>query len=193
MATPLVAGCAALARQYLREMRAMATPSAALIKAIIIHSAHYVRSATTSAGQLADNVQGWGRVDLGSVLNPPPPVHVLFIDQAQGLPTGEARQFRVQVAGPEAPLRVTLVYTDFAGADLVNNLNLFVNGPDGAFFAGNDFDGDGAPDGQNNVEGVLIPQPLAGEWTIVVVGSNVPQGPQDFALVVSAAGLVELP
>ncbi|RIK40286.1 MAG: hypothetical protein DCC55_15540 [Chloroflexi bacterium] len=69
------------------------------------------------------------------------------------------------------------------------SVNLIVNSPDGSFFVGNDFDGDGTPDSSNNVEKVIIPTPALGVWTILVVGANVPQGPQDFALVVSGGGL----
>ena len=192
MATPLVAGSVALVRQYLRERLNMAQPSAALLKAAIIHAGNYRRSATTPAGQLADNAQGWGRVELGMVLNPLPPVKVIFIDSSEALSTGAERRFRMQVDGVTAPLRVTLVYTDFPGPDLVNNLNIIVRAPDGSFFVGNDFDGDGAPDSQNNVEGVLITEPQQGDWTIHVVGSNVPEGPQNFALVVSAAELRQI-
>lgn len=192
MATPLVAGSAALVRQYLRERLAMAQPSAALVKAAIIHAGQYRRSATAPAGQLADNEQGWGRVDLDMVLNPPSPVRVIFVDSSDGLSTGVERRFRMQVGATVAPLRVTLAYTDFPGPDLVNNLNLIVRAPDGSFFVGNDFDGDGAPDSQNNVEGVLITEPQQGDWTIHVVGSNVPEEPQNFALVVSAAELRQI-
>jgi hypothetical protein len=38
-------------------------------------------------------------------------------------------------------------------------------------------------DVRNNVEVVHVHKPVDGAWTIEVVGSNVPQGPQDFALV----------
>jgi serine protease AprX len=38
-------------------------------------------------------------------------------------------------------------------------------------------------DVDNNVEVVEIARPEAGDWTIEAIGSNVPQGPQDFALV----------
>ena len=38
-------------------------------------------------------------------------------------------------------------------------------------------------DANNNVEVVQVRRPVAGGWTIEVVGSNVSQGPQPFALV----------
>ncbi len=62
MATPLVAGCAALVRQYLREIHqpSISNPSAALVKAILIHSAQYIqyRFAHLDSGPWADNEQG---------------------------------------------------------------------------------------------------------------------------------------
>jgi hypothetical protein len=39
-------------------------------------------------------------------------------------------------------------------------------------------------DNKNNVEAVHIDEPTPGEWRLEVVGANVPQGPQAFALVV---------
>jgi hypothetical protein len=38
-------------------------------------------------------------------------------------------------------------------------------------------------DARNNVEVVQVRRPTAGNWRIEVVGSNIPQGPQPFALV----------
>ena len=83
---------------------------------------------------------------------------------------------------------MTLVYSDFPGEDLINNLNLFVLDPEGAFRVGNDFEGHRTPDGINNVEGVVIPEPAAGLWKVRVVASAVPVGPQDFSLVMSYPG-----
>jgi len=38
----------------------------------------------------------------------------------------------------------------------------------------------------NNVEVIQVSNPVPGEWTLQVVASNIPQGPQDFALVLTA-------
>lgn len=184
MATPLVAGCAALVRQFLRTEEGIDDPSAALMKAVLIHSARYVpyRFAHASSAPAVDNEQGWGRVELESVLNPPSSRRVIFIDDRQGLETGQQREFEIEVTDDSEALRATLVYSDFPGEDLVNNLNLFAVAPDGTFHVGN-----GSPDGDNNVEGIFVDQPAAGTWKLRVVASSVPEGPQDFALVVSGA------
>ena len=96
---------------------------------------------------------------------------------------------KVKVGGSGVPLRATLVYTDFPGESLINNLNLIVTDPSGKFYLGNDFNGSGSLDSRNNVEGVVIQSPPAGEWTVNVVASEVQQGPQAFALVISGADL----
>lgn len=190
MATPLVAGCAAVVRQYLRKKVGIAKPSGALLKSALIHSAQYqsYRFAHPSSAAPADNEQGWGRVELRSVLAPTSPASVVFVDQKAGLKTGEMKEFKVEVAASSIPLRVTMVYTDYPGKQLVNNLNLIVIDPSGTMVTGNDFTGSGSPDSQNNVEGVLVSSPVPGTWRVRVVASAVPKPKQDFALTLSAAG-----
>jgi len=66
---------------------------------------------------------------------------------------------------------------------LVNNLNLILTGPDGKKYTGNQAGASATLDTVNNVEVIAINAPSAGNWRLDVVGSNIPQGPQDFALV----------
>jgi subtilisin family serine protease len=190
MATPLVAGCAAIVRQHLRQSEGISNPSAALLKSILIHSARYLqyRFAHPDSSEWTDNEQGWGRVDLQQVLNPQPPTTVLFIDESPGLQTGEMQTYNIEITNDSVPLRLTLVYNDFPGEDLVNNLNLLARDPDGDFFVGNDFARTNNLDATNNVEGIIIENPKLGIWSIRVVASNIPEGPQDFALVISGGG-----
>ncbi len=196
MATPLVAGSAALAREYLRQTENIPQPSAALLKAVLIHSAQYIkyRFPHASSSASADNEQGWGRIKLSSVLSPAPPTRVIFHDESNGLTTGAERSFVVTVNDSSVPLRTTLVYSDFPSdgspnSALVNNLNLLVLDPDGKFHLGNDFKQSGTPDRVNNVEGVIIDSPKTGNWTVKIVASEVQEGKQGFALVVSGGGL----
>ena len=72
MATPLVAGCAAVLRETLVK-NGTATPSAALIKALLVNGAVRVpgQYSPTEAGTSPNNNSGWGRVDLaGAVIIP---------------------------------------------------------------------------------------------------------------------------
>ena len=82
-------------------------------------------------------------------------------------------------------LRIALAYTDFPGDALINNLNLIANDPSGKGFVGNQSSGGGgtlALDATNNVEVIEVKNVKKGKWTINVIASNVPSGPQDFAL-----------
>jgi subtilisin-like proprotein convertase family protein len=183
MATPLTAGAIGLIREYLRVRQHLANPSAALLKATVIAGAR--RLAGSDPSVVLDNNQGFGRVDLDSILAPAQPATTRFIDRSAGLRTGDVHTEQVTVASRYTPLRVVMAYTDSPGPNLVNNLNLMAISPDGTRFTGNATAGGGlALDTTNNVEALHIANPTPGAWTLQVIGSNVPMGPQDFALVV---------
>jgi subtilisin family serine protease len=186
MATPLTAGAVALIREYLRTKEKMQTPSAALLKAVLILGCERL-AGYSPADVLLDNHQGYGRVNLDAVLAAASPAKTLFRDDKAGLRTGQVRKFALNVKSNQAPLRVVLAYSDYPGSALVNNLNLIVTDPNGKRYVGNQ----SAPgamtlDAANNVELIQVSRPAAGTWTIEVVGSNVPQGPQPFAWVAQA-------
>ena len=187
MATPLVAGAVALLREYLRKEQRVANPTAALLKAGLIAGA---RRLPGRAG-VADNHQGYGRVDLDAIVAPRAPVSASFFDDTRGLQTGALRSRVVEVKAAGHPLRIALAYSDFPGPVLVNNLNLIVTAPDGRRHIGNAGNGSATGaytlDTRNNTELVEIPRARTGRYTIDIVGSNVPEGPQPFALVVLGA------
>jgi subtilisin family serine protease len=180
MATPLAAGAAALVREYLRKQRKHRTPSAALVKAALIAGARRLPG-TAPPGVVADNHQGFGRVDLDAVLHP----KTVFVEVAPGLATGQMYSGNVRVTSGATVLRVALCYSDYPGPSLVNNLNLILTAPNGRKVTA--WSGTGtalALDSKNNVEVVAVKAPAGGKWRIDIVGSNVPQGPQDFAVVI---------
>jgi subtilisin family serine protease len=194
MATPLVAGAAAVARQYLRRARRRRKPSAALLKATLIHAAIYraERPAAAADERINDFAQGWGRLLLASILTPQPPVRVRWYDYQRGLNTGESTAVSCRVTDPSAALRITLAWTDYPGSaghypTLVNDLDLIVTSPSGQVYYGNCRVGqaDCGPDRANNVERVVIRQPERGVYRIRVRAFNAPRGRQDFALVYS--------
>jgi subtilisin family serine protease len=206
MAAPLVAGGVALIRQYLRNHERIANPSAALLKAAVVHSGQYIadRHPHGASCRWADDEQGWGRMNLGSVLCPAAPTRVQFYDESAQLETGEMTEFRVEIGDSSVHLRITLVYTDRPGNRLVNDLNLIAYSPDGRYYVGNDFAGwereissedelKSRMDRYNNVEGIVVLAPTKGVWTIRVYAFKVPEGRQDFALVVSGGNLTRLP
>ncbi len=118
MAAPFVAGSAAVLRQFLREERQMASPSAALLKAILIAATRRLPSLRGPGDRVVgfpDFDQGFGRLDLSCVLPSiatPKNQKLLLVDVANNsaqalesrMPIGNPRQsfrtYRFQIAPP---------------------------------------------------------------------------------------------
>ncbi len=196
MASPLVTGAAAVVRDYYIDHEGHANPSAALVKATLINSAVDIAgygSAGQEAGQPIPNMhEGWGRVNVAAATTPN---KRQFVDNTTGVNTGATATYNYNVVAGQ-PFKVSLVWSDHQGSPLaspalVNNLNLKVTAPNGtSTYWGNNFSGGwtqtaGSADTVNNVENVYIQSPTAGKWKVEVIGANVPQGPQPFALVVN--------
>ncbi|MGY3684776.1 S8 family serine peptidase [Streptomyces sp. TE33382] len=159
MAAPVVAGAAAVVRQYLREVRRLASPSAALMKAVLIAATRRLPSLRTphSAQDLGypDFDQGFGRLDLTLVLptpDAPADRRIVWADlpdadpgalEAFADPEGTRRGSRTyRLTVPDGPhtddLRVVLAWTDRPGNAVQNNLDLAVTTPDGTIHVGNE-------------------------------------------------------
>ncbi|MCD4807233.1 MAG: S8 family serine peptidase, partial [Methanococcoides sp.] len=190
MSTPLVAGMAALVRQYYVQNESI-VPSAALLKATIINGAYnmtpgqYGTGVTQEIQTRPDNAQGWGRVDIERSLFPASPLTMRYHDNIS-LNASESWDVSYYVNDTSETLKITVVWTDYPAAanavtTLINNLDLTITGPGGTYY------GNGAPDSVNNVEQVELSSPPVGLYTIKVSGTNIPQGPQPFALVISCA------
>ncbi len=177
MAAPLTAGAVALVREHLKKHEKIRNPSAALLKAALVTGA---RRLPGFGNGVFDFNQGFGRVNLDAVLSPPLPASSRFWEFQPGIRTGDFVSRNVMLRSARASLRVVLAYSDYPGRSLVNNLNLIVRSPNGRVFPGNL---GATPDCANNVEVVRVQKPAAGKWQVQVVGSNVPQGPQEFAVV----------
>ena len=203
MASPAIAGTAALVRQYYVDGYFPSgvptptdafTPSGALIKATLLNSAVDM----TGVAGYPSTTEGWGRVLLDNALFLPNDARQTVtrdVRNASGLSTGQSAEFPVDVLGSGEQLRVTVVWTDppaTAGASFaaVNDLDLEVVSPSGTLYRGNVFSGGvstpgGAKDDRNNVEQVHVSNPEVGQWTVRVVGAAVNQGAQGYAAVVS--------
>ena len=205
MATPLTAGAAALVRQYYTDVQGVSSPSAALIKATLISGAYNMAPGQYGTGRYReihnppDDSQGWGRVNVMDSITPPAPAKVRFVDSA-GVNTEQTLSYGYEVIYTSVPVKVALVWSDYpttlpAAKDLVNDLDLTVTGPDGNVYHGNQFNtsnsystpGATTFDNVNNVEVVNIKPSATGLLKIAVKGSNVPDGPQPFALVTNGA------
>lgn len=208
MATPTVAGAAALVRQYYLDgfwPSGMANPgdsiepSAALVKATIINSAQNMTGSYTDA-PIPSTGQGWGRINLSNALHFGGDAGELeIVDEHAGVNTAETWT-RIYYAYAGRPFKVTLAWTDFPGIEgaataLVNDIDLSVTAPDGTVYQGNVFsDGasipGGSPDRRNVEEQIFLPEPGEGLYTVTVTGYNVPFGPQPFALALTGASSV---
>ena len=192
------------------------TPSAALMKATLINSAMPMKGTDNAGGPITpipSNEQGWGRIQLDQALLFTGSARKLYVDDHRaGFEAGATTPVSFTISGVDAsqPLKVTLVWTDYPStpdtpptaatlndrtswnaARLVNDLDLSVSGPGGAYLGNVFADGastsGGEADQRNNVEQVLLPTPPAGAYTITVQPKAVTEGPQDFAIVVTGS------
>jgi subtilisin family serine protease len=196
MAAPLVAGCAALVREYYVTTRSHARPSAALLKATLVNSTRKLPGADAMADfPVVPNMhQGFGAIYMGFAYpNPTEPwLKLEFVDEWQ-LPaesfvtTGERRRYEIDVAADSTRFSICLVWTDAPGRALQNNLNLLVETPAGQKIAGNEKlpMALGPIDQENNVEIVRFEMPPGGTYRIQIAASNLLTDSQDFALVVT--------
>ncbi|PLN84900.1 peptidase S8/S53 domain-containing protein [Aspergillus taichungensis] len=170
MATPQVAGCVAVLREVLITKCNKPEPTAALIKALLINGA-------TSLGKHIPRAQqGFGRVNLANSIiipgeaesknrafvegdlsddlsdDPDRNKYRKEIDLSKYLPS----DYVVSPIAPKLTLKVTMVYSDWAGEALQHNVNLGVSVPDHGFRYGNAHeDNYHKPDNLNNVEQVV--------------------------------------
>ncbi len=186
MATPLVAGCVAAVRAFLRVKHGMKKPSAALLKALLINGAHdlvgqYVPS---ESGGIPNNSEGFGRVDLQAVVGPyGAGESVQFFDEAKKLDTGARDDRSVAMPASARRIKVTLVWTDPPGEGLQNDLDLIV-AVGNQERHGNMPVGSKLFDRKNNVEQVTWDQLPAGNVRLSVVAHGITLNPQNYALVV---------
>lgn len=185
MATPLVAGCVALIREYLAREHDLASPSAALVKAMLINGAQDITGqyVPSEAGGIPNNSEGFGRVDMAATLSD----SVQFRDEGTALDTGE-EEVTTFTGGGGARLKVTLVWTDRPGPNLQNDLDLIVRTADGQERHGNVSPGSTAFDRNNNVEQVIWENLPAGNVDVIVRAHRVPSFSQTYALVTRIEG-----
>lgn len=139
MATPIVSGTAALIREYLIKS-GISQPSSALIKATLLNTADHMGS-----GQYGNhtppeiplitpnNVNGWGRVNLGNGIYPESPISIIYKDN-EDLETNQTITYTFEVIDSQYPLKINLVWTDYPGSPaaqggLVNDIDCYMTGP----------------------------------------------------------------
>ena len=201
MATPAVAGAAAMIRQYFRygyypsgsaNPGNSMTPSAALMKAMLVNSTQNMTGTTARPS----NNQGWGRIMLTDSLYFAGNARKLLVyDETTGVTTSGTDSYSFTVTDPSIPLKISLVWTDRSGNNLVNDLDLVLTGGSNTYYGNNFTNGwsntGSARDRTNPTECIYINSGVlsAGTYTVQVQGYNVPQGEtggrQPYALVIS--------
>lgn len=200
MATPITAGATALIRQYYTdgfypsgEGKSVDgfTPSGALMKATLINSAWNMKGEYTDE-DIPSNGQGWGKIKLDEALHfkgDGKHMSVLSDGGSGGFTTSGYEDVYEIFADDGEELKFTLVWTDYPGSALQNDLDLTVEAPDGTQYFGNVFDNGhsisgGTHDDNNVSEQVLldIPSVQEGRYTVKVTADSITQGPQRYAL-----------
>ena len=194
-AAPHVSGSLAVITEWWRKNHGGRNPSPAMSKALLVNAAVDL----DDEEPVPNFSEGWGRVDLGRVLEPG--VAMMYLDQARVLrETGDSWQVELEVDDPSTPLKITLAWTDAPAAPevnpaLVNDLDLEME-TGGREFHGNVFahgwsvEG-GNRDAVNNLENIFVTAP-GDRVTVRVSVANLPGDgvpfngdltDQDFALV----------
>ncbi|MBA4026837.1 MAG: flagellar hook-length control protein FliK [Cyanobacteria bacterium DS3.002] len=185
MATPLVAGCTAITRQFFIK-EGVIKPSASLIKAMLINGAKDITGQyiPSEADSIPNFDEGFGRVNLEATVGPHPQgTKVSYWNEETELDTGDEKTFSIDLPQPIRAFKATLVWTDYPGEHLQNDLDLIVKA-NGEERHGNMPSGSSRFDRINNVEQVIWEDLPVGKVDITVSAYNVPVYAQSFSLVI---------
>ncbi len=194
MAAPLVAGCAALVREYFRTRRNH-SPSAALLKATLINGTRWLNGpdAVADYARRPNYHQGFGCVyvpdSIPDLLDPTQRLEFVdnWSDATTQLLSDQRRRWQFTL-GAGGALRLCMVHTDPPGRALQNNLNLLLEVPGGGpkLFGNMQLPMSlNQPDSVNNVEVIRMDNAPAGNYLLQVTATSILRGPQDYALVVT--------
>ncbi len=185
MAAPAVSGSAALILQRYWAICSIGgvDPLPSTIKALLVHTAK-------DLGNTGPDYQfGYGRINVKDAVDMIP-----HHEEGTITNTGQVDTYYITIANRDE-LKVTLVWDDEpatanASPALINDLDLVLIDPEGFqhFPWILDPANPSAPatkgaDHRNNVEQVVVNNPLPGQWQIQVRGYAVPSGPQPYSLV----------
>jgi len=151
------------------------------LKALMVASA--AQYAMGPANLNHRNCQGWGFPDLRNLYDQRNAMFI--IDETDVLQPGQTRVWNLDVAANQPSLKASLNWSEpganpAAASQLINNLSLRVTSPTGQVYWGNhDLNNSvwsttgGTEDTVNSIENVFVPTPMAGTWTIEVLGTSI--------------------
>src|SRR5690606_4364382 len=186
MACPNVAGAAGLLYERYKQMHSGENPKGSLIKTLLMNGAD-------DLGNIGPDFRfGFGLMNVGHSLR--------MLDSSQffidTINTEQIKNFNLQIPANIAEAKIMLYWNDAPAAPLsaqtlVNNLDLQIISPSGntllpwVLNPDPNFVDDPASigvDSRNNVEQITINQPAAGNYTIKILGQNVPVNQQEFVV-----------
>ena len=204
-ASPKTAGACALLIQWWKKNNNGKLPSPAMLRALIVNGA----TEMNVGGPIPNKFQGWGRLNVATILANN--AVRIYEDQATVFTQrSQKKEWRIRVADPTKPVRITLAWTDPPGpigsgtasvSAVVNKLALRVEA-NGKLYRGNHFrNGWAEPDptpnkeGWDNLQNVYLPPGVAtGSLQVTVSALELttncltgkPENPQqDFAIVIT--------
>jgi len=190
MASPTVTGCVALMLEDFRaSFPTLADPRNSTLKVLLAQNA-------VDRGNAGPDYQfGYGSVRVKDTIDFQ---RLARFDEQSIDEHGSSFVYSVATTGSEPELKVTLAWDDVPGTPnvfgaLVNDLDLRVIDPLGGRhypWTLNPADPGAsavrtAEDHVNNIEQVLVDNPIAGTWRVEVFGYDVAQGPQPFSICAS--------
>ncbi len=199
--TPAATGVGALVFQRYTTVFGTA-PSAALTKALLCETA-------TDLGQTGpDSVYGFGIVNADAAVrlidvHKNNPASAVFIEDT--IANSGMKSYLISVPVNTPVFKTTMVWMDVGGNPaaakaLVNDLDIVLIDPNNVLHFPYSLDAANPTNAATNtgpntvdpIEQTIISNPVAGTWTVRVIGTNIPMGPQAFAICTNipvAAGL----
>jgi hypothetical protein len=198
MAAPVVSGAIALLTEDFRRLYNNQNPLPGTIKGLLTHTAADLDDETTWYNRGPDYASGYGRLQVRNAVDQLRAGGFLIARVGNAV----TNSYQLTADGTATEIRVTLVWDDPAGLEnaataLVNDLDLVVLDPNGVRhypWTLNPINPAApavrsAEDHMNVLEQVVADGPVTpGNWTVQVVGHNVPiNAPQKYTLVFSPA------
>ena len=199
-AAPAVSGSIALLlERYHNVCTADSAPLPSTYRALLVHTADDMASGAAYLNPGPDFASGYGQLNTHAAVDTLP-YHV------EGALTDGVTDSYSLVVNAQDSLKVTLAWDDApaaynAAVALINDLDLELVAPDGTVHGpwlldptpGNQANPAQRPtwsagetpqrDDRNVLEQVVVDNPQDGVWTVRIIGSNVPAGPQSYTLV----------
>ena len=186
MATPATAGVSALLLQQMRRTAGpLYRPLPSTMKALLVNTAQ-------DYGNVGPDFQfGYGEIRVQAAADA---IRNRLAMVERTLDQGDEGLFQFAVAAGQSVLQVTVAWDDYPGQplaqhELVNDLDIYLESPTRTIHypwildpASPSSPATRGADHRNPMEQVLVNNPQVGLWTLHVVGTTVPEGPQTYSI-----------